>query len=231
MSLFVISGKRASLVGAVMLLGLMSLLASDAAARQVAYSEDSGAIPMVSAFLSTNRPSALSYELTATPPAPVKLRWSITCRANSRSIGNELTLNPSTPPLAGAVPLTDREPDYCSWSVDAEYVDFEQNGTLALKLFAEIRPEWTRCRSPSWSRSALLRTRDLPCGQASRIVREAIQRNPDEGSFVRLDSFYCSRVRRFGGEGAQISCNDLPERIKFIGRVKLQGAWLKGFGR
>lgn len=230
-SAFLKTAATPLLVSAALLLALALPSASEATIRQAAYSEDSGRFPSVSAYPSTGRPSALSYELTANPPMPVRLHWSITCRANSRSIGSEATLNPVSPPLTGSVPLTIDEPDSCDWSVSAEYVDFEQTGTLTLTLFAEIRPEWTRCAAPSWSRDASLKVRDIPCGRAGRIVKQALQKRPEDGNFLRVAPFYCSRARIKAGTGARVNCHDTPELIRFEGAVRLRSAWLRGVRR
>jgi hypothetical protein len=219
------------IAGVAILIALAAPAASTAEVRQIAYSEDGGRFPDAFASPSTGRPSALSYELQANPPAPVKLRWRVTCRVHSRSVGTEQSLNPVSPPFTGAVPLTVEEPDYCSWSVDAEYADFEQTGTLMLTLFAEIRPEWTRCSSPSWSRGGSLKARDIACGQATRIVRQAIQKRPEDGNFVRVGPFYCSRARLFSNAGARVNCHNDLERVKFQGRVKLRSVWLTGSRR
>lgn len=214
------------LAGAITLLTLIGPSASEAIPLQVASSEDSGQFPSVTAYVSTSRPSSLAYELTATPPASVKLHWSVTCRAGNRSVGTDSTLNPVSPPLAGGVPLTVGEPDSCDWQVNADYVDFDQVGTLAIRLLAEIRPEWVRCKGPSWSRAALLKVHDIPCGVATRLVRQAVQRRPGDGNFVRIGSFYCSRARFHDDEGARVNCYDSPGRLQFQGRLKVRSPWL-----
>lgn len=216
-------------LGAAALFVLALPSASEATPLQVAYSEDSGQFPSVFASASTNRPTSLTYELTATPPAPVRLHWSVTCTVGNRTVGADSTSNPVGSPLSGSVPLTVDEPNSCDWQVSAAYVDLEQAGTIAVTLFAELRPEWVRCKSPSWSQAALLKVHDVPCGEAVRLVRQAVQRKPEEGYFVRIGSFYCSRARFHADEGARINCHDYPGRIKFQGLVKLRSSWLQEF--
>jgi hypothetical protein len=217
---------RRFLTGVALPLVFTWLAASPASASQVATDENSGEFPAVSAAVSTDRPNSLSYELTAAPPAPVELSWSVNCRANGQSVTDESMLAPANPPLAGSVPLTVKEPEYCTWSVDAAYVDFEQTGTLVLRLFAETRPPWSRCASPSWSRAASLKARDIACGKAARTVQQAIQKASHNNSLVRIGEFLCSRARLFGGKGARVSCTHRLELIEFKGRVTLPSAWL-----
>lgn len=206
-------------------LGLVLWASSASAARQVAYSEDSGEFPFVYGSDYTERPTELTFQLRASPTAPVDVEWSITCYKGNRSVGRDFTHPSQTPPVFGTVPLTIERPDDCSWSGDASYTDFDQNGTLILQMFAEVRPFWITCAQPRWIKWGHLLAHDTGCGLAGRTARRAITQPPGQGSYVGSRGFDC--VRSTPGRRVRLRCSRDEQELRFTGRPRFISEWMK----
>lgn len=190
-----------------------------AAPKQVAFSQDSGSLPWAYASASTERPVRLTYRVTATPPAPIELEWDVTCTRGGSTVGREFEAV-STPPLSGQVPLTIRRADNCYWSVDAEYPDYEQDGTISVWLYAEKRPYWMVCRRPAWAKRGLLKvSHEASCSVGRRVTRKVRNKPASEGTFLTLGKWTCDRWRR----GIRCLGGTPDEIIRFRGPVRWPG--------
>lgn len=126
--------------GAGVLLGLILALAVPASAHadRVASSVDQGSYPRASVHHSGYLPKrAPRIEVKATPTSNLlEIRVDVDCNKGSDARATNYTLRSRRAPLSRRIPLTFRQADYCSVSVEASFEGYEDNrGRIALNLF------------------------------------------------------------------------------------------------
>jgi hypothetical protein len=185
-----------------------------AATHEVASSTDSGSFANAYATASVDRASALSFEIAGSPAAVMEVKASVSCYQDNKNVGQDLVIAPQAGPITGTFPLTVPRPDFCSISASASFQDYEQIGTISIRLFADQRPNWIPCGKPSYAKRGKLEAHETGCGVARSVTTAAVNKPEREGHYLTVRRWSCSRSK------ISVRCTKDDATLLFRGKLK-----------
>lgn len=192
----------------------MASASAHAATHEVASSTDSGSFASAYASASVDRASALSFEITGSPAAVLEVKASVSCYQDNKNVGQDLVIAPQAGPITGTFPLTVSRPDFCSISASASFQDYEQIGTISVRLFADQRPNWVPCGKPRYAKRGKLEAHEAGCGVARSVTTAAVNKPESEGHYLTVRGWNCSRSK------ISVRCTKDEATLLFRGKVK-----------